>query len=163
MQSIWFTISILYLSLCTARIESCCQRIGRVEVSKGVRRERRIVCEICLCFWGYYLSLDFSVLHSKDIVPKIRNKHSQKWNCAALFPIPKFMYLRAIYMFQWSVCLFFCCCKIGKPIVEIYKSLRDTWMWKLRTMPRVSFLGIHKLDRLCSVLGCVPRSTRRSK
>ncbi len=29
----------------------------------------------------------------QDTVPKIPNKYSQKFNCAALFPIPTFIYL----------------------------------------------------------------------
>ncbi len=52
-------------------------------------------------------------MHGKDTVPKIRNKYSQKWNCAALFPIPTFTYLWAIYIFPWSVRLF--CSKTGGP------------------------------------------------
>ncbi len=40
-------------------------------------------------------------------VPKIRYIYAQKWNRAASFPIPTFMYLWAIYIFP------------------------DTWMWKL--------------------------------
>ncbi len=43
-------------------------------------------------------------------------------NCAALFPIPTFTYLWAIYIFPGSVCLFGCR-KIGRPILGIYKSL----------------------------------------
>ncbi len=61
-------------------------------------------------------------------VPKIRFMYSQKWNCAALFPIPTFMCLWA-YIFLGSVCI----CgfsKTGRPILGIYKSLTDTWMWK---------------------------------
>ena len=54
-------------------------------------------------------------------------KNSQKWNCAASVPIPKFMFLGAIYIFPRSACQF-CCRKIGGPIVGIYKSLSDTWM-----------------------------------
>ncbi len=39
-------------------------------------------------------------------VPKIWNKSSQKWICAASFPISTFLYLRAIYIFPRSVRLF---------------------------------------------------------
>ncbi len=41
--------------------------------------------------------------------------YSQKWNCAALFPIPLFMYLWDIYIFPVSV--LFGCGKIGRPIL----------------------------------------------
>ncbi len=78
--------------------------------------------------------------HCKDTIPKIRNIYSQKRNCAATIPSPTFMFLCAIYIFPPSVCKF-CCRKIGGPIVGIYKSLRDTWMWKLRLRPRSSFSG----------------------
>ncbi len=61
---------------------------------------------------------------------KIRFMYSQKWNCAALFPIPMFMYLWVIYILPGSVCLTGCS-KIGRQILRIYKSLTDTWMWKL--------------------------------
>ncbi len=44
-----------------------------------------------------------------------------------------------LYQDSGSVCLF-CCSKIGGPIVAIYKSLTDTWMWKLGTRPR-SFIS----------------------
>jgi hypothetical protein len=54
--------------------------------------------------------------HCKDTIPKIRNKYSQKRNCAATVPIPTFRFLWAIYIFPWSVCLF-CCRKIGGPNV----------------------------------------------
>ncbi len=85
-------------------------------------------------------------MHCKNSIPKNRNKYSHKWNCAASVPIPTFMFLWAIYIFPRSVCLF-CCRKIGIPIVGIYKSVRDTWMWKWD----YSFLGVHKSDILCSV------------
>ncbi len=32
-------------------------------------------------------------------------------------------------------------CRIGRPIVEIYKWLIDAWMWKLGLRPRYSFSG----------------------
>ncbi len=55
--------------------------------------------------------------------------YSQKWNCSASFPISKFMYLWAIYIFPGSVYLF-CFCKIGRRILRIYEPLTDTQMWK---------------------------------
>jgi hypothetical protein len=54
----------------------------------------------------------FSRLHTVPIMD------FQKWNCAASFPIPKFMYLWPIYMFPGSACLFGCS-KIGRPILGI--------------------------------------------
>ncbi len=75
--------------------------------------------------------------HCKDTIPKIRNKFPQKRNCAASVPISTFMRLWAIYIFPGSVCLF-CCRKIRGPILGIYKSLIDTWMWKLWLRPRNS-------------------------
>ncbi len=62
--------------------------------------------------------------------PKIWFMNSQKWNCSALFPIPTFMYLWAIYIFPGSVSLFGCN-KIGRQFLGIYESLTDTWMLKL--------------------------------
>jgi hypothetical protein len=71
-------------------------------------------------------------IHCKDTIPKIRNKYSQKRHCAALVLISTFMCLWAIYIFPWSACLF-CWRKICGPILGLYKSLTDTWMWKLET------------------------------
>jgi hypothetical protein len=95
--------------------------------------------------------------------PKIRNKYSQKWDCAASVPSHTFMFLWAIYSFLFPrlVCLLyifvFCCRKIGGTIVGIYKSLTETcrnWDWGRA----VSFLRVHKSDFLCSaVLSHVPQ------
>jgi hypothetical protein len=63
-------------------------------------------------------------LHYKDTIPEIRNIYSQKRNCAA--PIRTFIFLCALfYIFPRSVYIF-CCRKIGRPIVRIYKSLTNT-------------------------------------
>ncbi len=62
--------------------------------------------------------------------PKTQFMWSQKWNCAASFPFLTFMYLWAIFIFPELVCLFGCS-KIGRPVLGIYKSFTDTWMWKL--------------------------------
>ncbi len=82
---------------------------------------RFLIFEDTLFYCMY--SIDCSGVH---ILPKIRPIYSKKWNCAASFPIPTFMYLWAIYIFQGSVCLFGCS-KIDRPILGIYKSLTDTW------------------------------------
>ncbi len=71
--------------------------------------------------------------HCKDTIPQIQNKYSQKRNCEASVPISTFMCL-------WAIFLLFCR-KIYGPILGIYKSLTDTWMWKLGPRLRNSFSG----------------------
>ncbi len=73
-----------------------------------------------------------------------------KRDCVATVPIPTYMFLCAIYRFPRSVCIF-CYKKIGGPIVGIYKSLTDPWMWKWVSGCEISFLGIHNSKFLCSV------------
>jgi len=60
------------------------------------------------------------LLHTKCTVPKIRFMYFQKWNYLSSFPIPAFMYLRAIYIFPGLVCLF-SCSKIGRLILRNWK------------------------------------------
>ncbi len=88
--------------------------------------------------WNFCLFL-FSVqeVHCKEKKPKLRNKYFQKRNCAVTVPISTFLCLWANYIFPRSICL---CCyrKICEPILGIYKSLTDKWMWKLGLRPRNS-------------------------
>ncbi len=98
--------------------------------------------------WNRYYSSTIC-MHCKDTIPKIWNKYSQK-RCAATVLIPSFMFMWAIYIFLWSVCLFRCR-KIGGQNVGIYRSLTDTcgnWDWG-RAIP---FLGIHESKFLCNVV-----------
>ncbi len=66
--------------------------------------------------------------------------NSQKWNCyfqnrIIMFPFP---------VFPGSVCLF-CCREVCGPFLGIYKSITDTWMWKLGLRPHNSQKRIPKM------------------
>ncbi len=85
------------------------------------------------CWWKAYINVWFPFMYS------------QKWNCyfqnriiiMFCLPVPTLIYLWEIYIVPGSVCLF-CCREICGPILGIYKSLTDTWMWKLGLRPRNS-------------------------
>ncbi len=70
--------------------------------------------------------------------------YSQKWNCyfqnriiMFCLLVPTLIYLWEIYIFPGSVYLF-CCRKVYGSILGTYKSITDTWMWKLGLRPRNS-------------------------
>ncbi len=70
--------------------------------------------------------------------------YSWKWNCyfqkriiMFCLPAPTLRYLWEIYIFPGLVYPF-CCRVIRRPILVIYKSIADTWMWKLGLRPRNS-------------------------
>jgi hypothetical protein len=68
----------------------------------------------------------------------------------------------AIYIFPGSVHIF-SCSRIGKLIVRIYKSLTDTWMWKLGLWPHNSFsrniFFKFSVLCLCSAVGTLSQSS----
>ncbi len=82
--------------------------------------------------------------------------YSQERSWAASVPISTFMWLWAIFIFPGSVYIF-SCSRIGRPIVGIYKSLTETWMWKLGLWPRNSFFEniYYKFSVLCLCSVCI--------
>jgi len=79
----------------------------------------------------------------------VRRQHGEMKQCKVshcnenpiyVLPISAFMCLWAIYIFPGSVHIF-SCSRIGRPIVGIYKSLTDKWMWKLGLRSCNSFTG----------------------
>ncbi len=67
--------------------------------------------------------------------------YSFSGNSAASAPISTFMCLWAIYMYSPRIGIHISSSRIGRPIVGIYKSLTDSWMWKLGLRPRYFFSG----------------------
>ncbi len=78
------------------------------------------------------------VVHTATAIPFI---YSFSGNCAASAPISTFMCLWAIYMYIPRIGPHIFSSRKGRPIVGIYNTLTDTWMWKLGLRPRYSFSG----------------------
>ncbi len=70
---------------------------------------------------------------------KITFKYSFSGNSAASAPISTFMSVSELY--SPRIGLYISSSRIRRPIVGIYKSLTDTWMWKLGLRPRYSLSG----------------------
>ncbi len=73
---------------------------------------------------------------------KILLMYSFSGNSAASAPISTFVSVSDLYVHISSS-------RTGRPIVGIYKSLTDAWMWKLGLRPRHSFSG-----NICSEYRC---------
>ncbi len=71
------------------------------------------------------------------------------WELRGSAPISTFMCLWAIYIV--SIGPHISSSRKGRPIVGIYNSLTDTWMWKLGLRPRYSFSGniCFKFSAIC--------------
>ncbi len=83
-----------------------------------------------ILYVSMYASLSLCILVECQCVytaKEISIKYFFSGNSAATVPIPTFMGLWAIYIFPGSVHIF-PCSRIGRPILEIYKSLTDIWV-----------------------------------
>jgi hypothetical protein len=104
-------------------------------------------------FGGWPSQHFFHYLHCKCTVSKIRNKFSQKWNCAASISIFTLMYLWALQdVFPWSV---------RKSTIQ--QNRRTSFSWEYITCSQIHecrnwvkaaqfhFLGTFVLNFCCSV------------
>ncbi len=87
--------------------------------------------------------------HTATAIPFI---YSFSGNCAASAPISTFMCMWAIYIFP-RIGPHISSSREGRPIVGIYNSLTDTWMWKLGLRPRCFQFSAFCL---CSAVGFLP-------
>jgi len=88
-------------------------------------------------FKKHHLNYILAISHCKEPIPKILNKYSQKRNCGHSPNFHIHVSVRDWYiptMDLPSLLLEIC-----GPILEICKSLIDTWMWKLGLWPPFLF------------------------
>jgi hypothetical protein len=71
---------------------------------------------------------------------KIPFMYSFSGNCAGLSP-NFHIHVSVSHLYIPRIGPHISCSRIGRSIVGIYKSLTDTWMWKLGLRPRNSFSG----------------------
>ncbi len=118
---------------CPLIIEGFGNRERKKVKNKKLAKKNGPVSSVCHLPDSLILFLSLKIIHNSHlthIATKILLMHSFSGNCAASAPISTFMCLRAIYIFPWSVHIFGCC-KIDRPILEIYKSLTDIWVQEL--------------------------------
>ncbi len=83
-----------------------------------------------ICLSGYSIRIAHPrVSHSKEPILEIRNKYSQERNCKATVPIYVCIPVIDLPILLREICGL---------ILGIYKSLTDTWMYKLGLRPRNS-------------------------
>jgi hypothetical protein len=80
--------------------------------------------------------------------------YSQKWNCYFQIRVihnilspSSYTHISVRDLYISRICRLFCCRKICGPILGIYKSITDTWIWKLGLRPhnsqkRNTYLGL---------------------
>ncbi len=91
-----------------------------------------------------------SIVHCKELIPKIVNEYSQKRKCAASVPIYTFVCLWSIYIFPWSICLFCCRKYVDRSWDNINRSQTHecgNWDWGRAILRK----GTHIWDFRCSV------------
>ncbi len=116
--------------------EQCKKYLAKVDL-QALHMGLNSYLQYCTGFWASNMLLNSALQrhytdNSKQIFPEMK--------LCALSPISCIQLYVSFFVFPWSVCLF-CSRKIGGPIVGIYKSLTETWMWKLELRLRSFYSG----------------------